>query len=58
MPAPRRSIGYPTNGLRAVLDDPAEAAAVMAELRSGGFAAEELERWPGPEPRIADVLRR
>ena len=48
-PAPRRSIGYPTNRLIAVIDDPAEAAAAMAELQSGLFAVRDLDLLRGDE---------
>ena len=46
---PRRSIGYPTNRLMAVIDDPAEAAAAMAELRASGVPTRDLEILRGPE---------
>jgi hypothetical protein len=51
MPAsePRRAIGYPTNRLLAVIDDPAEAAAAMAELTGSGIAARELDLLRGEE---------
>ena len=45
----RRSIGYPTNRLLAVIDDPAEAAAAMAELKAAGFADRDLELLRGEE---------
>ncbi len=48
----RRAIGYPTNRLLAVIDDPAEAAAAL-----GRFATEELCLWHGPEPDIPGYLR-
>src|SRR6476660_4331288 len=38
-----RQIDYPTNRLLAVIDDPAEAAAALAELRTGGIATKDLE---------------
>ena len=47
--APRRSIGYPTNRLVAVIDDPADAARAMAELTETGIAARELELLRGNE---------
>jgi hypothetical protein len=46
---PRRSIGYPTNRLMAVIDDPAEAAAALAELRAAGVQTQDLELLRGPE---------
>lgn len=49
MSAPRRSIGYPTNRLLAVIDDPAEAAAAMAELQAGGIATRDLDILRGEE---------
>jgi hypothetical protein len=51
MPAfePRRAIGYPTNRLLAVIDDPAEAAAAMAELASRGIAPRDLDLLRGEE---------
>ena len=48
-PARRRAIGYPTNRLLAVIDDPVEAAAAMAELQAGGIAPPELELLRGEE---------
>jgi hypothetical protein len=44
----RRPIGYPTNRLMTVIDDPAEAAAALAEL----------DLWRGPEPDVSDLLPR
>ncbi len=38
-----RPIDYPTNRLLAVVDDPAEAASALAELRAGGLATKDLE---------------
>ena len=49
MPANRRPIGYPTNRLPAVIDDPAEAVAAMAELKANGFADRDLELLGGAE---------
>ena len=46
---PRRAIGYPTNRLLAVIDDPAEAAAAMADLTAGGIAARDLDLLRGEE---------
>ena len=45
----RRAIGYPTNRLLAVLDDPAEAAAALADLKSAGFNDRDLEILRGEE---------
>lgn len=45
----RRYIGYPTNRLLAVIDDPAEAAAAMAELKAAGLADRDLELLRGEE---------
>ena len=45
----RRAIGYPTNRLLAVIDDPAEAAAALAELKAAGFADRDLEILRGEE---------
>jgi hypothetical protein len=38
-----RRIDYPTNRLLAVIDDPAEAATALAELRADGIATRDLE---------------
>ena len=46
---PRRAIGYPTNRLLAVIDDPAEAAAAMAELSGSGIATHDLDVLRGEE---------
>ena len=43
------TIGYPTNRLLAVIDDPAEAAAAMAELQAAGFVARDLDLLRGDE---------
>lgn len=45
----RRAIGYPTDRLLAVIDDPAEAAVAMAELEVSGIAASELDVLRGEE---------
>ena len=45
----RRALGYPTNRLLAVIDDPAEAAAAMAELQASGIATRDLETLRGDE---------
>ena len=45
----RRAIGYPTNRLLAVIDDSAEAAAALADLKSAGFADRDLEILRGEE---------
>jgi hypothetical protein len=45
----RRAIGYPTNRLLAVIDDPAAAAAALAELKAAGFADRDLEILRGEE---------
>ena len=45
----RRAISYPTNRLMAVFDDPAQAAAPLAELKAGGLPARDLEILRGPE---------
>ncbi len=51
MPAPahRQAIGYPTNRLLAVFDDPADAAAALADLAAGGIATRDLEILRGEE---------
>ena len=48
-PEHRRSVGYPTGRLMGVIDDPAEAAAAMAELRAVGIAMDDLELLRGAE---------
>src|SRR5436190_14199755 len=48
-PEPRRAIGYPTNRLLAVIDDPADAAAAMADLGASGIAVRDLELLRGDE---------
>lgn len=49
VPASSRAVGYPTNRLLAVIDDPAEAAAALAELKASGFADRDLEILRGEE---------
>ena len=49
MPATRRRIGYPTNRLLAVIDDPTRAAAAMSELQTSGIATPDLEILRGDE---------
>ena len=49
MTGPRRAIGYPTNRLLAVIDDPARAAAALAELKAAGFADRDLDTLRGEE---------
>jgi hypothetical protein len=44
-----RAIGYPTNRLLAVIDDPTEAAAALAELAASGLATRELDILRGEE---------
>jgi hypothetical protein len=46
---PARAIGYPTNRLIAVIDDPAAAAGALAELRASGVPVSDLEILRGPE---------
>jgi hypothetical protein len=48
-PTSRRFIGYPTNRLLAVIDDPADAAAAMAELQAAGVAIRDLDLLRGDE---------
>jgi hypothetical protein len=48
-PTSRRFIGYPTNRLLAVVDDPADAAAAMAELQAAGIATRDLDILRGDE---------
>ena len=45
----RASIGYPTNRLLAVIDDPAQAAAAVADLGSIGIETRDLEILRGDE---------
>jgi hypothetical protein len=47
--APRRSIGYPTNRLLAVIDDPTEAGTAIAELQANGIATRDLDLLRGEE---------
>jgi hypothetical protein len=49
MPAAIRPIGYPTNRLLAVIDDPTAAAAATAELQICGIATPDLEILRGDE---------
>ena len=44
-----RSIGYPTNRLLAVIDDPAGAAAALAALRASGIAVHDIDILRGDE---------
>jgi predicted O-methyltransferase YrrM len=44
-----RAIGYPTNRLLAVIDDPKAAAAALAALKAAGFADRDLEVLRGEE---------
>jgi hypothetical protein len=45
----RRAIGYPTNRLLAVIDEAAEAAAALADLKAAGFIDRDLEILRGEE---------
>lgn len=45
----RRAIRYPTNRLLAVVDDPTEAVAAIAELAAAGVATRDLEILRGDE---------
>jgi hypothetical protein len=45
----RRAIGYPTNRLLAVVDDPADAAAALTDLKAAGFMDRDLEILRGEE---------
>jgi hypothetical protein len=47
VPPIRRAIGYPTNRLLAVIDDPAEAAATVAELKASGLAERDSSSCAG-----------
>jgi len=49
MGSPRRAIGYPTNRLLAVVDDPTDATAAMAELLASGIATRDLDILRGDE---------
>jgi hypothetical protein len=49
MASTSRAIGYPTNRMLAVLDDPAEAAAAMSELQASGLTTLDLEILRGDE---------
>jgi hypothetical protein len=46
---PGRAIGYPTNRLLAVLDDPADAAAAAADLLASDISTGDLEILRGDE---------
>lgn len=45
----QRAIGYPTNRLVAVVDDPTEAAAALAELQAAGIDVRDLDLLRGDE---------
>jgi len=49
MPATRRAIGYPTNRMLAVIDDPVQAIAAAADLVQSGFTARDIEILRGAE---------
>ena len=49
MSPPHRAIGYPTNRLLAVIDDPSSAASAMSELTGSGIATSDLELLRGDE---------
>ncbi len=49
MSPPHRAIGYPTNRLLAVIDDPSSAASAMSELAGSGIATSDLELLRGDE---------
>ena len=44
-----RAIGYPTNRLLAVLDDPTAAVAALADLQASGLATRDLDILRGAE---------
>ena len=44
-----RAIGYPTNRLLGVVDDPTQAAAALAELAASGLAMRDLDILRGDE---------
>jgi hypothetical protein len=48
-PSTKRAIGYPTNRLLGVIDDPAEAAAALADLKAAGVLDRDLEILRGEE---------
>jgi hypothetical protein len=45
----RRAVGYPTNRLLAVFDDPTNAAAALADLKAAGITDRDLEMLRGEE---------
>ena len=49
MTATRWAIGYPTNRLLTVFDDPTDAVAAVAELKTQGFAERDIELLRGQE---------
>ena len=49
MTGTRWAIGYPTNRLVGVIDDPTDAAAALAEFKAHGFAERDLELLRGQE---------
>ncbi len=49
MPSTSRAIGYPTNRLLGVIDDPGAAAGAMADLQASGIATRDLEILRGEE---------
>ena len=49
MSATAAPMGYPTNRLLAVIDDPAEAASALAELKAAAFTERDLEILRGEE---------
>jgi hypothetical protein len=48
-PSAKRAIGYPTNRLLGVIDDPSEAAAALADLKAAGLSDRDLEILRGEE---------
>ena len=49
MTSTRRAIGYPTNRLLAVIDDPSGASAAKAELEASGIETKDLDLLRGGE---------
>ena len=49
MPPTSRAIGYPTNRLLGVIDDPRAAVGAMADLQASGIATRDLEILRGEE---------
>jgi hypothetical protein len=49
MPDTHRYVGYPTNRMLAVIDDPAQAATAVADLGSIGIETRDLEILRGEE---------